>query len=660
MNTEPKAPFSNSGDIRILLLEDCESDRELIRATLSAGGFNCQFAPVSTRHEFEEAVRNQEFDVILSDYSLPGYSGADALAFAKQRSPNTPFIFVSGTIGDQQAVDTLKNGATDYVLKERMERLVPAIDRALKEAIEHARLILAEEHLREMADNICEVFWRATADGRKILYVSPAYELVWDRPVSELLVKPQVWWEAIEAVDRGRVLEARALLAQGKPCTIEYRILRPSGDQRWIEEHSYPVVDARGQVVRSVGVALDISVRKDLEKQLQQAQKMDSIGQLAGGIAHDFGNMLTVINGYSNLLLDNPDIPPTLVETLRHIYVAGGRAASLTRQLLIFSRKSHPRIQALDLNEVVDEAATMLRRMIGENIELELDLAHPLPRIAADVSMIDQVLLNLAVNARDAMPQSGSLLISTGSCEVNEDDPKRNPASHPGAFVWLSVRDTGCGIAPEIMPRIFEPFFTTKEAGKGTGLGLATVFGVARQHNGWVEVESEVGSGTEFRLFLPVSTAEVKDQPPQSEEKLMALGRKEVILLVEDEELVRSYARTVLEMHGYKVLQAATGVQALDVWKWHCSKIALLVTDVVMPDDMTGLQLAERLRADRPDLPVLFCSGYNEEITSQTGRSDLPLSFLHKPYQPKTLARMVREMIDHGVASAGPSQAPFG
>lgn len=273
--------------------------------------------------------------------------------------------------------------------------------------------------------------------------------------------------------------------------------------------------------------------------------------------------------------------------------------------------------------------------------------------------MIDQVLMNLAVNARDALPQGGHLVIGTGSCEITASEPKRSTGSRPGAFVWLGVRDTGCGIPAEVLPRIFEPFFTTKEPGKGTGLGLATVFGIARQHHGWVEVESEVGSGTLFRVFLPITTTEQPAGALNPVDPLMGQGRKEVVLLVEDEDLVRDYARTVLETHGYKVLQAATGVQALDVWKWHHARISLLLTDVVMPDDMTGLQLAERLRKDRPALPVLLCSGYSEEIAAGVIQTDRTFSFLHKPYQPKTLARMVREVIDHGIAKSGTSQAPF-
>jgi CheY-like chemotaxis protein len=367
-----------------------------------------------------------------------------------------------------------------------------------------------------------------------------------------------------------------------------------------------------------------------------------------------------VINGYSNLLLDKQDLPPHVVESLKHIFVAGGRAANLTRQLLIFSRKSHPHNQSLDLNEVVDAVIAMLRRMIGENIRLEVDLARPLPRIMADAGMLEQIMMNLAVNARDAMPKGGSLVLSTGSCEATAADCAQNPEAKPGAYVMLGVRDTGYGIPPEILPRIFEPFFTTKEEGKGTGLGLATVFGIARQHQGWVEVESEVGTGTLFQVFFPVATEAQSAHLSPASENILLTGGKETILLVEDEESVRSFARTVLEMHGYKVLEAGTGIEALDAWKWYHDKISLLLTDLVLPDEITGHELAERLQVEKPELRVLYSSGYNPAQARDVLKLKTGFCFLQKPYQPKTLARIVREVLDNGtVNSTSPSQAPF-
>jgi PAS domain S-box-containing protein len=639
--------------LQILHLEDNPADCTLVQATVSQAG-PCTFTTVDNQAAFLRALQSGGFDLILADYTLQGYDGSAALADARRLQPDTPFIFVSGTLGEERVVEILQEGATDCVLKDRLGRLVPSIHRALRSRQEQAErrrieqaLRDSEERFREMAENIREVFWAASADGRRVLYASPAYEIVWNRPVAELVARPESWLDSIVLDDRARVELAREMLATGTPYNLEYRILLPEGGHRWIEERAYPVPDERGRVQRTVGVALDITERKELAKQLQQAQKMEAIGQLAGGIAHDFSNMLTIINGYSSLLLDHPEVPPAVAQTLRQIYVAGGRAASLTRQLLIFSRRSNPHTQPADLNEVVDEAATMLRRMIGEHIRLELDLARPLPHVLADTGMIDQVLMNLVVNARDAMPRGGSLVISTGSCEITAADCRQHPDARPGPHVWLSVRDTGCGIAPEILPRIFEPFFTTKEAGRGTGLGLATVFGIIRQHHGWIEVESEVGTGTMFRFFLPVATAgRPAGQSGEPSHAPFAPEGQEVILLVEDEDAVREYARTVLEMHGYKVLQAASGAGALEAWKWHQQRIALVVTDVVLPDDLTGRDLAARFRADRPGLPVLLTSGYGPEFTGQNPGDQTEFRFIHKPYQPKTLARLVRELLD--------------
>ncbi|MFZ5496053.1 MAG: response regulator [Verrucomicrobiota bacterium] len=643
--------------LKILHLEDRKEDHELVQEAVKAAGLVCEFTPVSTRNGFVAALLRGKFDLILSDYNVPGYDGAAALAAAREIQPETPFIFISGTIGEERAVEIIREGAADCVMKSRLPRLGTAIQRALLATRERAgrqraeaALQASEARFREMAENIREVFWSASADGQKLDYISPAYEHVWDRPLAEVYGRPQSRFDPIWAEDRPRVQRALESLAQGKPYIVEYRLGLPDNQLRHIEERGYPVFNQEGRVERAVGVALDISDRKRLEGQLQQAQKMEVIGQLAGGIAHDFNNMLTVINGCSTLLLDRPDLPPEITTALRQIYVAGGRAADLTRQLLLFSRKSEPARVPLDLNEVVDEAATMLRRMIGETIRVELDLAHPLPRTAADTAMIDQVLMNLAVNARDAMPRGGSLVISTGSCEITAADRPAHPDSRPGAYVWLGVRDTGCGIPPEILPRIFEPFFTTKESGKGTGLGLATVFGIARQHQGWVEVESEVGVGTLFRVFLPiVAVAQPAEAPPSPAARPLRGGR-ETILLVEDEAMVREYACTALQRQGYKVLQAASGVDALEAWKWHRDRISLLLTDVILPDDMTGPQLAERLRTDRPGLPVLFSSGYGNDAAGQMLGPEAAACFLHKPYQPDVLARMVRAALDqaHG------------
>lgn len=385
--------------------------------------------------------------------------------------------------------------------------------------------------------------------------------------------------------------------------------------------------------------------RKHLDEQLRQAQKMEAIGQLAGGIAHDFNNVLTVINGHVGLLLDGEAFSPDVVESLKQVYMAGERAASLTRQLLFFSRKRPIERQAFDLNAIIEEITLLLRRLIGEQINLELQLAPEVVAIEGDISMMEQILMNLVVNARDAMT-AGKIVVASQPVELTAEDVRGNAAARPGRFVCLSVQDTGCGIAPELLPRIFEPFFTTKDVGKGTGLGLATIFGIVQQHQGWVEVASTLGVGTTFKVFLPVAGPEA---PPVAQAEIAEAamrGGRETILVVEDETSVREFTVAVLQPYGYRVLQAKSGADALAVWQRHSSRINLLLTDMVMLDDMSGPELATRLQAEKPGLAVIFTSGYSEEMIGQVFGARIVARFVHKPYQPRVLAKAVREILD--------------
>jgi PAS domain S-box-containing protein len=645
--------FSGTSPIRILHLEENRNDRSLVQESLRAAGAVCEFHPVSSEAEFETALAARTSDLIIADYPQPSPRGEAVLAAARRIRPELPFIFVAKTMSAEQVVECLRSGAADCILKQRLELLGPAAQRAMRDAEEHLRwrrgeeaLKQSEERFREMAENIREVFWSASPDGRELLYVSPAYEQIWQRPLIELHARPASRIEAALPEDRPSLLQALEGLGRGIPFSLEYRIAWPDGTVRWIEDRGYPVPSRHpGEVKRAVGVAIDVTERKQLEEQLRQAQKMEAIGQLAGGIAHDFSNMLTVINGRSRLLLDTTTFPPEIAESIRQIYIAGERAARLTRQLLVFSRKQFMHSQLVDLNEITEEVVKMLRSMIAENIGLELNLAtHPLA-VIADASMLEQVLMNLALNARDAMPQGGRLRITTEVRDITSTDCRRNPDAVPGRHVCLEVRDSGCGIPAVNLPRIFEPFFTTKEIGKGTGLGLSTVFGIIKHHHGWVEVESTVGVGTVFKVFLPLS-AEHLVQTETTPVEATVLGGKETILLVEDETTVRDFASAVMQQYGYRVLQASSGAEALEVWQWNAPKISLLLTDLVMPDELTGIELAKKLQAEKPELKVIFASGYSPD-TSRPGFASLKgMNFLHKPYPPRALALMLREVLD--------------
>ena len=391
----------------------------------------------------------------------------------------------------------------------------------------------------------------------------------------------------------------------------------------------------------------DITTRLNLEEQLLQSQKMESIGQLAAGVAHDFNNMLTIIQGHTSKMLMETNLSPQVQDAVLAVYGAAERAAGLTRQLLMFSRKNIMQPRSLNLHEVVTNLNKMLGRLLGETIALRFECPQEPPPIYGDAGMIDQVLMNLAVNARDAMPNGGTLTINVDECWVGPDYLEQQPEARIGHFVRLQVTDTGCGMSPKIRTHIFEPFFTTKGVGKGTGLGLATVFGIVKQHAGWIEVASEVGHGSTFTIFFPAS-----DEMPATETSPPvaaappAAGGSETILVVEDEMVLREMARDFLTDSGYQILEAGSGREALQIWWRHRTKIDLLLTDMKMPEGISGMDLAEKMVAEQPALRVIFTSGYSDDIVSPESLQRNNARFLPKPYSYTDLTRMVRESLD--------------
>ncbi len=392
----------------------------------------------------------------------------------------------------------------------------------------------------------------------------------------------------------------------------------------------------------------DITGRLSLEAQLRQAQKMESVGQLAAGVAHDFNNMLTVIQGHSGMLLAKTALPPGFRDSAQAIFYAAERAASLTRQLLVFSRKNVMQVKQLDLREVVGNMSKMLERLLGETITLQFQPPAQIPLIRADNGMIEQVLMNLAVNARDAMPKGGTLTIHTELVEVDDAYAQAHPEARAGPSVCLRVIDIGCGMDAATLDRIFEPFFTTKEVGKGTGLGLATVYGIVKRHGGWIEVASEVGSGTSFAIFFPACTEPVEAKAPDKLPAPETPGGRETVLVVEDEPVLREMARVILEDCGYKILVAASGRKAIEMWNQHSGGINLLLTDMVMPEGISGMDLAQRLQASNPKLKIVFASGYSMDDLDTSFLRQGRATFLQKPYTHATLAKAVRDCLDNG------------
>jgi PAS domain S-box-containing protein len=412
-----------------------------------------------------------------------------------------------------------------------------------------------------------------------------------------------------------------------------------------LDRYSSPVRNQAGNYYGRIWTFRDITEQRKLEAQFRQSQKMEAFGQLAGGVAHDFNNILAVIQLQAAMLKSEPNLSLQQLEFAGDIEKAAERAANLTRQLLLFSRKQTMQPRNLKLKDVVDNMTKMLQRTLGEKIELKFKFTEEPLAIHADPGMVDQILLNLAVNARDAMPKGGQIVIETSAAEFDEVTAKQTSQARPGLFVCLSVSDTGCGISPEILPRIFEPFFTTKEVGKGTGLGLATVFGIVQQHQGWINVYSEVGRGTTFRVYLPRQT-KLTDTEFFWSSHVSQRGGSETILLVEDEFAVRLTVRTTLSRLGYRVLEAANGEEALAVWKQHHEEIRLMLTDLVMPGEVNGKELADQLLQQNPKLKIIYASGYSEEVAGKDLRLEEGVNFLAKPFQAYKLVQTIRNQLD--------------
>jgi PAS domain S-box-containing protein len=772
--------------LRLLMAEDSPDDAALLEAALRGGGFEPATHRVTTETAFRAALTDPGWDVVLLDYSLPEFSASRGLAILRETASTVPALVVSGTVGEDELVAAVRAGAADYIQKQNLARLVPAVrrerheaearrqrERALRERRESEERLLqrlrsSEEHLRTLLDASVSAivsvdergevtYWNRRAAE---LFGWPAEEAV-GRPVADLIVPPALreGYRAalrrhLETGDRGLVnrrTEMTARRQDGSEVPVEVTLaevpgraftafiddirdrkqaeaalrrseehfrslienasdmivvadttrgityLSPSVErvlgylaeerlgrsplelvhpddqlkvQRLFDDTARPVAimeplrvrlrhrdgswrtmeavarrQAQEGVVGGVVVnARDITEREHLEAQLLQAQKIEAVGRLAGGIAHDFNNLVTAILGYADLALRRVPAHDPLRRNVEEITRAAERAAALTQQLLAFSRKQVLQPRVLDVREVLEGAQRLLRRLIGEDIELSIRAERGVGRVRVDPVQLEQVLLNLAINARDAMPQGGRLVLEAQDVDLDEAYARDHLGGRAGRFVMLAVSDTGHGMNRETQARIFEPFFTTKEVGKGTGLGLSTVYGIVKQSGGYIWVYSEPGRGSTFKVYLP-RIAETEAEALEPEPPALPARGSETVLLVEDEDSVRQLVQELLESVGYEVLTAARPAEALRLAADYVGPLHLLVTDVVMPE-MDGPELAQRLRGLRPDVRVLYLSGYSPGIVADHGVLEHGGTFLQKPFSAEALEVKVRETLD--------------
>jgi PAS domain S-box-containing protein len=640
--------------LRFLLIDDHPDDRRRLLRSLRKGFPGAVWQDISSQHEFEAAMAQSLFDVVVAEYQLKWSNGLEVLRKIRSRFPHTPVIWVSSATCGETIAEGMKAGLSDYVSKTHLQRLRDAVRDSLDRATasqENAEALQAlrasEQRYRAIAELTCDYAYllRLETDGIEICeWASEHFTSVTGYSL-EALDQQGGWISLFHPEDKSIAAQRRARWLAGQTDISEFRIMTQSGKERWLRDYTCPVrVGSQAHEVRIYGAGQDITERRRLEEPLRQAQKMEGIGRLAGGIAHDFNNLLQVVSGYSDMLLRRLTRRSALRQYVQEIKHVAEQGAMLTRQLMMVSRKPLLQPQVVDCKGIISKITPMLRRILGEDIELITCVEPTLGCVNADPGQLEQVILNLAVNARDAMPQGGRLTLEAANVELDEARTSRLSGVEPGEYIKLAVRDTGSGMDEETQAHIFEPFFTTKEPGKGTGLGLFTVYGIISQNGGNMQVESIPGVGSTFSIHLPRVEGPIQAVEVQSVSHLSPPAG-ETILLLEDEAVVRDLVRQVLQATGYAVLEAANGEQALQLSHAHRGPIHLLLADVVLPG-LSGPEVADQLASARPEIQVIYMSGYAQDTIKRYGMPEMQGVFLQKPFTPTTLLTNVRRALD--------------